>query len=227
MSLEQHAEEILLESNEDLVSEPTEDTFDRVTAHLVQVQKWKRHNLGTQILDNKFLFVKQYLNGRIHQYWANLLFANPVPEREHYIDWRWGVAALVLFVNAAGLFVADSHFQLAGKFVYFNSITILLATLALISVLIMIYKSRNRLVFKTLNGHVPILSLAVNNPSKEAFHAYVKTLSQCIERIQQQNAQRMNNQLANELAEHRRLNEQNVISQREYENAKNRILSRH
>jgi hypothetical protein len=110
---------------------------------------------------------------------------------------------------------------------FFNSITIVFATLALLSFLIMIYKSQNALVFHTLNGHLPILSLAINNPSKQAFRSYAKTLRQCIERIQQQNAHKIKNRLASELAEHRRLKDTNVISQQEYEQAKNRILSQH
>jgi hypothetical protein len=227
MSLDQHAEQILLESNEDLISEPSEDTFNQVTAQLVQVHKWKRHNLGTQILDNKFLFVKQYQNGRSKQYWANLLFANPVPQHERHVDWRWGIAALILLVNAAGLFAADYYFHLSAKLVYFSSIAVVAATLGLISFLMLVYKYRNTLNFNTLNGGAPILSLSVNNPSKPAFQAYVNTLSQCIERIQKQYAGRMKNQLANELAEHRRLKDHKVITDRQYDEAKNRILSQH
>jgi hypothetical protein len=227
MSLDQHAEEILLESNDELISEPSEETLKQITAHLVQIQKWKRHNLGTQILDKRFLFVKQYVNGRITEYWVNLLFADPVPKREFYTDWRWGIAALILLLNSAGLFVVDKVFHLSSKFSYLNSITILLATLALISLITMIYKSRNTLVFRTLNGRVPILSLTFNYPSKQEFSTYAKILRQCIERVQAHNAHRMNDLLANELAQHRHLKEHKVISAQEYETAKNRILSQH
>ncbi|MGD8940641.1 MAG: hypothetical protein PVJ72_14740 [Gammaproteobacteria bacterium] len=227
MSLDQQAEEILLESNEDLVSEPSEETFNKVTAQLVQIQKWKRQSVGTQILDNKFLFVKRYQHGRSTSYWVNLLFANPVPQRVKRIDWRWGIAALILLANSAGFIAAEHYWNLSEKFIFFNSITVIFATLALISFLTMIYKSKNALVFHTLHGHLPILSLAINNPSKQAFQSYAKTLRQCIEAIQQKNAHKTKNQLANELAEHRRLKDSNVISQQEYEQAKNRILSQH
>ncbi|WP_455209698.1 hypothetical protein [Kaarinaea lacus] len=227
MSVEQQAEEILLESNEDWGSEPSEDTYKKVTAQLVQIQKWKRQSVGTQILDNKFLFVKKFQRGRSTSYWVNLLFANPVPQRIKRLDWRWGLASLILTANCAGLIAAEHYLHVSTKFIYFNSITIITATLALMSLLTMIYKSKNVLVFKTLNGDMPILSLAMNNPSKEAFQTYARTLRRCIEQIQQQNAHRMTNQLANELAEHRRLKDNNIISQQEYEQAKNRILSQH
>jgi len=223
----QPAEEILLESNEDWLSEPSEETYNKVTAHLVQIQKWKRQSVGTQILDNRFLFVKKYQNGRNISYWVNLLLTNPVPQRVRQINWRWGLAALVLMANSAGLIAAEYYLDISGKFLYFNSIIVIMATLALISLLTMVYKSKNVLAFNTLHGNLPILSLAINNPSKEAFQSYVKTLRHTIELLQQQNAHRMKNQLANELAEHRRLKDQNVISEREYEKAKNRILSQH
>ena len=183
--------------------------------------------MGTQILDNKFLFVKRFQHGRSTSYWVNLLFANPVPQRIRHIDWRWGLAALIFLANSVGLIAAEHYFQLSEKFIYSISITIIMATLVLISFLIMIYKSKNVLVFHTLNGHMPILSLAINNPSKQAYKSYAKTLRQCIERIQQQNAHRMKNMLANELAEHRRLKDNKVVSEQEYEQAKNRILSQH
>lgn len=227
MGLNQHAEEILLESNDEFVSEPSEETLNQVTAHLVQLQKSKHHNLGTQILDTRFLFVKQYVKGRIIEYYVNLLFADPKPQRELYIDWRWGIAALTLLVTSIGLFTADKYLRLSSKFAYLNSITIAMTALALISLFTMIYKSRNTLIFNTLHGRVPILSLTYNYPSKNEFRAYVKILRQCTERAQRHNAHRMSDLLANELAQHRQLKERNLISAREYEKAKNRILSRH
>ena len=227
MNLENNAEQILLESDDDLIAGPTEESFSKVSAHLVQIQKWKHHSLGTQILDNKFLFVKRFQNGKNIKYWANLLFADPIPKRERHIDWRWGLGALILLANSAGLMAAEHYFHVSAHFIYFNSITVVALALALISVLVMIYRYRNSLVFTTAHGKVPILTLAMNNPSKAEFQNYAKTLRECIERLQQQHAHRMNNQLANELAEHRRLKDSEAISAQEYENAKNRILSRH
>lgn len=224
MNVDQPTEEILLESNEDSITEPAEEDFTTVNAQLVQAQKWKRRGLGTQILNNKFLFVNRYQQGRKTQYWVNLRFINPVPQRELYIDWRWGIGALILLAIASGLLAAEYYFQLPTGFFYINSITVLLITLALISLLIMIYRFKNTLTFNTLNGNAAILSLSVNNPSKQAFQSYVATLSQCIERVQKQQGR---NLLASELAEHRRLKDSKAISEQDYENAKNRILSRH
>lgn len=226
MTLEQQAEEILLESDETLATKPSEDTFNKVSAQLVQIQKWKRCSLGAQILDDKFLFVKSYQRGRSAKYWYNLMFADPVPKRHQSIDWRWGLASLVFFLNAAGLLAIEHYYQLSARFVYFNSITVVLVTLGLIGFLMMIYKAKNALVFHTLHGQMPILSLAVNNPSKEEYQSFAKSLRQCIEQLQQR-AHKVNNQLAKELGEHRRLKDENVVSEQEYEKAKNRILSQH
>ena len=227
MGLNQNAEVILLESYDEFESEPTEETLNQVTAHLAQLQKSKHHNLGTQILGKRFLFVKHYVKERIIEYYVNLLFADPIPQRDLYIEWRWGFVALTLLLISIGLPATDKYLHLSSKFTYLNLITIVMTALALISLITMIYKSRNKLVFKTLHGRVPILSLTYNYPSKDKFRAYVKILRQCIERSQHHNAHRMSDILANELAQHRQLKERNVISTREYEKAKNSILSRH
>ena len=227
MSIEQPTEEILLESEDDVSLGPSEESFARVTAQLLQVQKWKRVGLGTRILDNRFLFVKQYHNRKTATYWVDLLFMDPQPQRDRFVDWRWGLWALGLLALAGGLLALEYYFQLSAKFGYFNSIAVLLATLAVLCVLSMIYTSRNAVLFHTHHGRVPILALAYNNPSKEAFQTYIETLKLCIEQVQAQHAHKSANRLASELAEHRRLKDEKAISESAYEAAKNRILSQH
>jgi hypothetical protein len=227
MPTEQHAEEILLESDDDLVTAPTEESFAKVVAQLVQAQKWKNISLGTRILDKRFLFVKNFKNGKTNTYWANLLYLDPQPQQNRKINWRWGISTLIFLAISVSLATVDYYFHISSKFVYFNSITILLATTAVLTFLVMIYTAKNELSFYTLNGRIPIVSLAFNKPTKEEFQAYVTTLKHCIERVQAQNAHKTKNRLANELAEHRRLNDEKIISDQDYEDAKNRILSQH
>jgi signal transduction histidine kinase len=227
MPSEQHAEVILLESSEDHNQQPTEETFTRVTAQLAQVQKWKHISIGSRILDNRFLYVKKYFKRKTTAYWVNLLFLDPVPQQERQIDWRWAVAAFALLALSSSLVVVEYSFDLSAKFAYFNSISVLLATASIVSILALIYTARNSVFFTTLHGRTPVVSFINNQPSKDVFQAYVKTLGLCIEKVQTQNARNSTNRLANELAEHRRLKKEKIISAQEYEEAKNRILSQH
>lgn len=226
MSIEQHAEEILLESEEVPTDKPNEESFSKVTAQLIQIQKWKRRGVATQILENKFLFAKTFRNRSSKTYWINLLFVDPAPKRDKHLDWRWGIGALIFLANAAAFITVEHYFHVSAKFIYFHSFTALAATLTLLCILMMVYTAKNTLLFTTLNGHIPILHLEYNKPSKDQFQNYVNALSQCIEQAQQ-HSRRKNNGLADELAEHRRLKEEKAISEQDYEQAKNNILSRH
>lgn len=219
------AEQISLESDYDEIRQPSAETFEKVTHQLIQVQKWRRISIAAQILDNKFLFVQQYRNNRKVKYWVNLLFVNPVPRREKHIDSRWGLAALIMALICAALVAVEKYFHLSAKFLYFPSIIILFGTLALISTLTLIYRYRDSLSYVTLGGDLTVLPLIYNNPSTTEFKSFAKALSGCAKQLQDRT--RLKNQLASELAEHRRLKDSNVISEKEYEKAKNKILSQH
>lgn len=223
----QQAEAVLLESGDVSIDEPSQDTFNKVTAELVQVQKWKHSGLRTQILDGKFLRVRKFQYGREIEYWINLLFLQPVSRRQICIDWRWGAATWWLSGVAAGLYTLEHYLHLSSKVSYFESAIIALVTLAVLSLLMTVYKSSFAQVFQTASGHVPILSMAINKPSKGEFRTYVRSLSDCIADVQRQYEQGTKNLLANELAEHRRLKDVKVISQHQYDAAKKQILSRH
>ena len=92
MTLLQRAEEIQLTSGDLSDGDPAPDVFDKITAELVQIQRWKSSGIRAQLLDNKFLYVRQHRNGREIKYWINLLFANPVSKRE--IHWDGGGGSL-------------------------------------------------------------------------------------------------------------------------------------
>jgi len=222
----QHAETILLESSEELASEPSEESFSKVTAQLLQVQKWKHFGLASRILENRFLFVKKHQNGKTQTYWVNLLFVNPQPKRERKINGLWGLSTLLFSALTAGLVFAERHYHISTKFVYFNSVTFVLAILAALSFAAIIYTAKNNVLFTTLNGRAPVVAFVNNNPSRQEFKTYIKNLKLCIEKIQAKNAHKANDWLANELGETRRLKDEKVISDKDYERAKRRILSR-
>ena len=99
--------------------------------------------------------------------------------------------------------------------------------MAVLSILAVIYTAKNNIVMNTLNGGIPIASFIYNSPNREQFKSYIKTLRACIESVQEQNSHKTTDRLANELAEHRRLKSGMIITDKDYEQAKNRILSQH
>lgn len=227
MSIQQHAEEILLESDFEPAPEPTEEDFSKVSAHLVQVQKWKHFSQGSRILDNRFLFVKKFQSQKTSAYWVNLLFVDPQPQRERRINWRWGLAALIFLALTVSLWVVESSFHISEKLSYINSAIVILGTMVMMCILAIIYTAKNNVMFITRTGRVPVASFLYNNPSKGIFREYIKSIKMCTEAVHAKHANKSTYSLANELAEHRRLKDEKIITDRDYEQAKNRILSRH
>ncbi|WP_455203773.1 hypothetical protein [Kaarinaea lacus] len=226
MTNQQPAEEILLYSQEEEVqSAPTEESFSQVTLQLLQIQKWKQHSLALLVLENKFLYVKNYRYKRKDEYWLNLKYLNPQPKKTTHIAWRWGVAMLFCLLNAFGLWAAKPY--ISEWFPYSVSAMVLLLTVSAILTLIMIYRSQTILLYSTASAQIPVVSLAYNNPSKGEFRTFVKALSQIILAAQPKDYQDQSNRLAVELAEHRRLKESKVISEEQYEMAKETLFSQH
>jgi hypothetical protein len=224
---QQQAEQITLSSSEAVQGQPTEASFQNVTLQLAQINKWKRQGLSAQVLEDKFVFIKKYHNGKTKQYWLNLLFLNPQPEFKRIIDWRWGIASFLMILVAVLIITADNAFDLSRVFSYVVSAVILLLTGASITLLVMLQRMRNSVTFSTVNGCVPVIELTNNKPSKAAFETFISAFCQRIGQTKKSNTFNHNSLLAAEMAEHRRLHEEGVLEETHYQKAKRRLLAQH
>jgi hypothetical protein len=224
----QPSEDILLHASgtfPDEAQEPTEESFKKVTQEISQTQKWRHRSLAAQILEDRFISVKQFRNRKRKDYWLNLFYINPQPKKTIDIAWKWGIAGLVFPGIAYALYSMGDLIPLSR--VYLISGMVASVTLAIVSVLIMIQRSEIKLTYETNKGGAPVLGLAYNNPTKKEFREFVKKLNHSIQQLQSQDHRDQADLLAAEMHEHRRLKEANILTEETYEIAKNKILAQH
>ena len=176
-----------------------------------------------EIYNEKFIKVSTHDLLREREYHLNLSMLEPWPSRQRNISWRWlfsiiyfAVATLVYLVYMAQYGTNDSIAKLIPFIVIF-----LLFTLA--SLLMFLYRSPHVMVFRSRYCGVILISLFVNNPNKNSFRIFVEELKTRILAASQTVKIDKNQMLVNEITKLRRLTNDGILSEDDYERAKRRI----
>ena len=152
-------------------------------------------------------------------YEFNIGILNPEPKRLVSINWGYLSAFLILAISAALIAYSDlfPDSSMASSLMAANAIVFLVLTAL---------SCRNRLVFYSRNGLVPLVSMFYRNPNDERFCAFTSALTAEIKYIQSRYGSR-SEMLREDLIEHRRLMERGIISEKHYDWIKQYILCLH
>lgn len=211
------------------VHEEDEQNPDAQVATLKFTQLDKQRSLGKKLVlyDNKQLSVSNYALKSKDQYWLNLGFVNAKAEQKWLIAWSWLGSTLTASAFAA-LSAAIAVKPLLGidKWTAIG-VSLLFVGICVLSAFALFRKSRRVLNFYSLNGKAKVMELLFNNPSRDAYNQFTKTLVQKIQLAQQKQHLGKKETLAAELAMHRQLMQNNIITAEQYEAAKKRLFSMH
>jgi hypothetical protein len=163
-------------------------------------------------------------HGRKFRYRVNLSLLDPRPVRRFKLSefglFGAGILAVLSFLLAyAGWF---SNLSLPSNIMM--PLTVLMVTACLLTLMMTLLKSEDRMLFFSHYGRVPVLQLINRNPNRKDFDAFMQLLSQHIIRAQHQSGNSMTDLLTRELKELRRLKDEEVIEEARYEKAKQRIF---
>lgn len=155
---------------------------------------------------------------------VNLSYLDPMPKREYTLADNWlimsAIAAVVSFMLIYAGWFSDRQFD-PHLLTILTSLTI---TFCLLALLIAILKTEDRLIIFSKCGRAPILEMLNNNPDHDSFLEFSDSLSRHILLANQKNPASQTERLALELKELRRLKDENVIPELQYERAKKRIF---
>ena len=152
-------------------------------------------------------------------YEFDLSFLASQPKRVRRIDWLSGTVALILLSAAATIgFMAKAGTSVMSSVLLFSGFTL--------SLLLAVYRSRVDIIFVSKHGRLPLLVLSEKRSTPSSLKTFV---SDIIRRIQstRKNWTSKSEFLSAELRQHRRLLEADVLSGKEYEAVKQRILEKH
>lgn len=209
-----------------LVSTHEENAAPRTQlTELSQFSLLKAYSVHYTLFDGHFLsvYVKHpFLRPR--KYWLNLAYLEPTPRRVLKIDMPSLYACGILSLAAMVLMLINTFTN--GSTAILQSVAALVCT-ALIALLLLIYRSKDRLVFYSRYGRVNWLEILINKPNRRAYKAFVELLISASHAVSSHQSPRHEQRLGAELREHRRLKHEGVLSARVYEDVKRRFLGEH
>jgi hypothetical protein len=192
----------------------------KIVAFLEQRNRLRLCKYTFSLFDRRILSIKvDGIFSHPPEYAFNIGILNPEPKRFVTINWGYLSAFLILAMSA--ILTARSD-------LFINSFmaSSILAANAIVFMVLTAYSCRNRLVFYSRNGRVPLAILLHRNPNNEMFRAFTDELTAQIRDIQSRYASRWE-MLCEDLKEHRRLMERGIISERHYDCIKQYILGLH
>ena len=159
-----------------------------------------------------------------YRYRVDLSFLDPRPYRRRNIAWPW-------FFTSVGLAVIGSAMVYLGWFAktvtpttYYSVSVVVVIAAMIMTILLFVSNSYDRVVFKSQYGRVKYIEILNKYPSKKACR---KFLSRFVKQVKNEKAKRnysIAKFLARELQELRRLKNEEVITESEYQSGKNAIF---
>ena len=194
---------------------------------MVQESRFKGEVRRFEIYNDKFIKVNIHNVFGDKTYHLNMSMLEPWPSLHRRISWRWllglGYFSLATVVYLIYLYQHPES-QTLGRLIPFITLFVLLALAAL---LMFLYQSPNVMEFRSRYGNCVLIRLLKNRPSKQEFKHFsdeLKTRVLAASQVVPFNKKQM---LAIELNELRRLTDEGVLLEHEYQQAKDRVMSMH
>lgn len=191
---------------------------DKLGEKLVQTNRQKGSLRELQLYDHRYLLISDGdIDGaNTRKYRVNLSWVSAEPTHERFIDWKWLYLSIAMgsitsvFVILAVLGELTMDYAMIGG-------TISL-TLTALTTLIFLYRRRDEFTFRGYYGGAGLFLMENRRPTQRIFDAFFVGLQQAIDHSKQNmgTAER----LVGELKMVRRLRDEGVIDNREYESTR-------
>ena len=180
-----------------------------------------------EIYNDKFIKINiQNVFGN-KTYHLNMGMLEPWPSLHRRISWRW-LLGLSYFSLATVIYVIylsqHSNNETLGQLIPFITLFLVLALAAL---LMFLYQSPNVMEFRSRYGNCVLIRLLKNQPSKQEFRHFTDELKTRVLAASQVVTFNKKQMLDIELNELRRLTDEGVLLEDEYQRAKDRVMSMH
>ena len=164
--------------------------------------------------------------GAKYKFRINLACLDPQPRREFSLADSWlvfaGICAILGLLLVYAGWIREPPVRIDRSLLF--GLTGFSITACLITVLFALLKTRDSLILVSKCGRAPVLELINNNPAAGSFGEFIDELSRRILQARNDMPGSMTDKLVLELKELRRLRNEGVISDAQYESAKLRIF---
>ena len=191
---------------------------------LVQNRALKRSNRVT-FLDNRTLRIDSQTNNQKTSFRIDVIALKLKPSRSYALAWPWLIGAILML----GILLAE----VSGSFIFPDSgswqsilVKVALGVLGVVCLVLFFKLSHGKYVFKSRHAKVPLLDIWTGQPSGKAVRAFVQLLEQRIENAYNHMELTKEQQITGEIKMLRRLVEENIIQNADYEPARARLMKK-
>ncbi len=220
-------ESIDLSSNEDITQFTDEEQVDvnQINQEFVQENKLKGEAREFTIFNDSQCYQSVRLkHGGKYKFRANLTYLNAKPKRSFDLAEGWLITAAITAIFSFLLVYLRWFSQIQMDNQILTMALSLSISFTLIAFMVGLLKTRDRILFYSKFGHVPVLELMNYKPDRESFKQFIDQLSSYIIKAQHAADLSATDALVMELKELRRLKDETVIAESQYEQAKKKIL---
>jgi hypothetical protein len=217
-------EHILLESD----SRPVPDLRDarRVHARIEFRSPLRRRVLQLEIIDYYYLSIRSHSRSTMLEYVLDLRFVD-APRRLRRISWRWIASSVVLTALALGIALRIGPSTTPWRpYDWLPACVGVTGVWALVT-LVGVYRTTETLSLFSTHGAARLLECTGGLGTFRVFQSFMSKLVAHIRLASGARRRSKAEHLRDEMREHLRLKEIGVLSAREYETAKARILDQH
>jgi hypothetical protein len=189
-------------------------------------QKWAQGvDVNIALEKGRELHVEKISKRDNTKYIIDLLALGDASKQKVILGWKYFVAGLAVIL----LMLACLHFlPILSESTLYLTATYIVALGLCAGCFFMAYKGTSRKqIFYSRNANIPLIELAINNPSKKEFSAFIKKVEEHILSSRDGLKISMNNQLAGEMKMIRRLSEERVVSASVYKKAKTDLMKKY
>jgi len=221
----QATEHIVLESDERNV--PALRTARKVHSRLRVQSSVRRRASELALIDYCYLSVRTWRSRSPDaQYVLDLRFVDPALRLSRHVAWRFLAASAVLAVLAVALAWRISASSTPWRHEWLLPLGGLFG-LAVCAALVGLYRTTKTLVLFSVSGRARLLELTGGVGSFRAMRSFSRTLAAHVRIASARRRRSRAEHLRDEMREHLRLKEAGVLSEKEYEMSKARILAKH
>ncbi len=177
-----------------------------------------------EIKEGRYLFVDINKLKRNTAYQLDLIALKPKSKLRIYIAWPWLLAAAVVFLISYSVLEFVPQIFDVNLENYAFPIMLGSGSLAFIFFILFIVTTCRERVFVSPYTNFPLVRLLIGKPNRKAYQAFVTYLETRIKTLSKHLQLNDQQRIAGELRMMRRLTKNNVLSEKEYERLKSRLM---
>ena len=182
-------------------------------------------DIHIKLVDGRELQVLNKGKKSEQSYSVDILSLRDKSKKVTSVAWKWFASSLLFFTVMLILLKVLPNYLTEDKNLYLG-IVLLVGIAGSVFSLIKFWKntSQNQ-IFYSRNAHVPIITLRAGKPSNKTFTAFIEQIEERVKKFRNHMDIAQDKQLTGEMKMLRRLSDDGIISNKDYEQAKKKLFS--